>query len=516
MSASAMVDNARYAIPLAVLLVAIALAKRAARNSRPPLPPGPTPLPIVGNMLTVNPTEPWITYTEWGKAYGDIIYSRLLNQEIIVINSEKVARDLLDHRSGNFSDRPTIVTTEFFGWSYNTGFMRYGDRWRQHRRLFHRVFKPEVALAYRPLQMRKVHQCLVGLIETPKEYDSLLQTLSASVIMAITYGYDTAPRHDPLVAVVESAITLALGAITPEAAAILSAYPFLLRLPSWFPGAGFQTKAQQSRDVSIEMVEAPFRHAKQCISSNIPISCVCSDLLSKASNEDDVNLEQAIKDLAATSFVAAAETTSSTLLVFVLAMLLHPEIQKKAQVEIDAVVGQGRLPDFDDRASMPYIDAIVRETLRWHPVVPLGIAHAATESDVYEGYHIPKGATVIANAWAMSHNEDKYPDPYTFKPERFLVNGELNDDTAIYAFGFGRRICVGRHVADATVWAAIASILAAFNIKKDRDEHGNEIEIDMKFSLEMIRHPLPLPCYFESRLPGMTTEKLVQMIATAE
>ena len=138
-------------------------------------------------------------------------------------------------------------------------------------------------------------------------------------------------------------------------------------------------------------------------------------------------------------------------------MAKHPDIQRRAQEEVDRVVGNDRLPDFNDRPCLPYIDAIYRELLRHTPPLALGLPHVATDDDIYEGYFIPRGtfsddqyesdliiallgAIVIGNIWAMTHDETKYPDPLTFKPERFLdSNGRLNDDSRIMAYGFGRR-----------------------------------------------------------------------------
>ncbi len=135
----------------------------------------------------------------------------------------------------------------------------------------------------------------------------------------------------------------------------------------------------------------------------------------------------------------------------------HPEVQIKAQEEIDRVIGDNRLPDFSDRPDLPYIEAIYREVLRWHPPMTLA-PHASMDDDVYKGYFIPKGefpssltgaaithfisagATVLANIWAMTHDENVYPDPFAFKPERYLyANGKLNDDSRVLAYGFGRR-----------------------------------------------------------------------------
>jgi cytochrome P450 len=143
-------------------------------------------------------------------------------------------------------------------------------------------------------------------------------------------------------------------------------------------------------------------------------------------------------------------------------MVLHPEVQQKAQEEIDRTVGGNRLPSFADRTSLPYISWIVWECLRWNPVAPMGLPHFSTEEDEYKGYRIPKGSTVWANTWygtrtsylfswcridaadrAILHDEHTYPEPLRFNPERF-ENLERNklagiNEEPTAAFGFGRR-----------------------------------------------------------------------------
>ena len=122
-------------------------------------------------------------------------------------------------------------------------------------------------------------------------------------------------------------------------------------------------------------------------------------------------------------------------------MLRYPEFQTKAQAEIDRVL-QGALPAFGDEESLPYVTAILLEVFRWKPVTPFSVPHALTSDDVYRGYRIPGGATVVPNIWSMMHDEDMYPDPFTFNPERFLKDGKLNPavrDPRNIGFGFGRR-----------------------------------------------------------------------------
>ncbi|KIL53882.1 hypothetical protein M378DRAFT_174541 [Amanita muscaria Koide BX008] len=121
-------------------------------------------------------------------------------------------------------------------------------------------------------------------------------------------------------------------------------------------------------------------------------------------------------------------------------MALHPETQRKAQMEIDQFVGKERLPTYEDRASLPYVEALYREFQRWRPVTPLGVLHTATDDDMYKGFYIPKGTLVIPNVWAIGRDEAIYQDPERFMPERFFnADGALNNDTVNYVFGFGLR-----------------------------------------------------------------------------
>lgn len=485
------------------------------RRKHNPFPPGPKPLPIVGNVLGINPGAPWVSYTEWGKTYGDLVYSRILNQEIVIINSEELAKDLLDRRSSNYSDRPEIIrmTNDFFGWSFNTVMIPYNNRWRLHRRLFHQAFRAEAALSYRPMQMRKSRDLLLNLLEAPADFPAHFKTYSASVIMSIVYGYEPAPRDDPIITIVERAVDLAIESIRPEVAAFLGLFPFVRYAPSWLPGASFKRTALRSQKFAGDMVDAPFRLVEKRMNAGTAVPSMVTDSLRRVSrDEDDEKYSQAVRESSVTAFAAGSETTASTLLVFVLAMLLYPEVQQRAQAEINSVVGTDRLPDFEDRASLPYVEAVYRETLRWYPTAPLGVPHATTNADVYNGYFIPQGATIVTNTWAMTRNEAKYLNPEEFRPERFFTaSGELNDDHVNYAFGAGRRICAGRYIADASVWSAMVSTLATFNITKCKDEQGNEVPVNPKWVAGVTTRPYDFQCNITPRFPGLTTEKLAQM-----
>ncbi|KAF8877181.1 cytochrome P450 [Infundibulicybe gibba] len=271
-----------------------------------------------------------------------------------------------------------------------------------------------------------------------------------------------------------------LVAAAVPGAFLVDTFPFLKYVPEWMPGAGFQKKAKEWGKLSKAMVEVPFRAAMKNIANGEATPSFVSYSMQRIDESSDVEYQKGIVQTAAGTLYAAS---------CILA-------------EIDSVVGRGHLPDFEDEDSLPFVTAIVKETLRWRDVVPIAIPHLLEVEDVYKGYRIPAGTVCIPNAWAMLHDEKVYPDPFSFKPERFMKDGKLDPnvrDPAHAAFGFGRRVCPGRYMAYSAVWIAIASILATFDIEKVTDENGNIIEPSHEYLSALVCMPLPFKCAIKPR-----------------
>ncbi|KZS97164.1 cytochrome P450 [Sistotremastrum niveocremeum HHB9708] len=203
---------------------------------------------------------------------------------------------------------------------------------------------------------------------------------------------------------------------------------------------------------------------------------------------------------------AGADTTASTVDSFFLAMTLARRVQKKAQEHIDALTQGERLPNMEDVESLPYIQAIVRETLRWRPAVPSGLTHSLTQDDEYDGMFMPAGTMVIANIWNMSMDSAYYPQPSEYNPDRFIENkdGQIRLKREIqnpedFVFGFGRRICPGRHFAMKSIYISVATILAVFDISSPLDDAGDPIPPDTEYGGGLIGHPKPFQCIFTPR-----------------
>ncbi|KAJ7723619.1 cytochrome P450 [Mycena maculata] len=489
---------------------------RLRRNQfRLPLPPGPRKLPLVGNIFDLPSTFEWETYLEWSKTYdSDILHLTAGPTTMIVLSSMEAAVDLLEKRSALYSDRPRFpMLKELMGLDSNLVLMNYGDQWRAHRKLFHNMFHAEAAKKFHPKVVAATHELLRRILEKPDGFMDHLHHMAGEVIMSVTYGIDVLPENDPYVALAEQVVHVSAEASIPGRF-LVDFIPILKYVPEWFPGAGFRRIANAWKVLIRDMADKPFAETKHRIGmGNATHSFTMSALESLEDCEDREDREEVIKSAAATMYSAGSDTTVAALGTFLLAMLANPEAQKKAQDEIDSVVGHGHLPGFDDEPSLPYISALVKEVLRWKPVTPIGVPHFLPVEDEYRGYRIPAGSVVMANSWAILHDETMYPDPYAFKPERFLVDGTPNPAirNPDAAFGFGRRICPGRHMAISSVWITVTSILATFDITKAIGEDGKVTEPSYEYSPQMIMMPLPFKCSIKPR-----SQRAVEMIQATQ
>ncbi|KAJ7152095.1 cytochrome P450 [Mycena filopes] len=489
---------------------------QASRNRRSlPLPPGPPRLPLLGNVFDIPAVHPWETYMRWSKEYDtDILHLDLAGASLIVLCSLEATDALLEKRSAIYSDRPRLpMVMELMGWEFNVGMMKYGEEWRIHRRLFNQGFTGKAAAKYQPKQLSATHQLLRCFLQEPEEFMAHFRQWASDIIMMAAYGIEVLPANDPYVKLAHEAGTSISNAGVPGKY-LVDSLPILKYVPSWLPGAGFKRDAEVWKILARRFVDVPLAETKRQMAVGIAPPAFASDSLS-ALNDGDENYytEDAVRATAATVYLGGADTTVSAVNSFVLGMLANPDAQRRAQAEIDSVTRGERLPDFGDEALMPYVGAVVKETLRWKNVGPMAIPHYLNVVDEFRGYRIPANSIVIGNVWAILHNEAVYPDPYAFKPERFLLDGKPNPAVPDpeCAFGFGRRLCPGREMARDSLWVAVVSIMASFDITKALDEHGQEIEPTYQFDSGFINAPLPFKCCIRPR--SMEAESLVRATA---
>lgn len=501
-------------------LVIILLVRWAARQRQDrkqgPHPPGPPGLPLLGNLLDMPDNPSWMTYIRWSEKYNsDILRLNVLGSNIIIVNSLDAANDLLDKRSAIYSDRPEMpMLNDLCGFGWNVAFRRYDDTWRNGRRVFQHELGPQVVKRFRALEEHATHQLLRNLLREPAEFMGHLRHMSAFEILRIAYGIEVTGREDPYVDTAEHAVGAVVATCSPGSY-LVNIMPFLKHIPEWVPGAKFKQDAKVWRRYVTELRDKPFSVVKERILRGDAPDCAAKSLLeSLESGEDTAGYtEDDIKYALGSMYAGGSDTTVSALGSFILGTVLDPAIQARAHADLDRVC-PGRLPTFDDQPELPYIDAIVKEALRWNPVLPIDVAHCSIADDVYRGYFIPKGSLVLANSWAILHDEAAYADPLRFHPDRFMagdaLDGRVREPDA--AFGFGRRICPGRYMAYDAIWIAVACMLAVFRIDKAKDAQGREITPSGEYNVGFACYPKPFPCDIRPR--SSAHEALIR--ATAE
>ncbi|KAL2014234.1 hypothetical protein VTN00DRAFT_1759 [Thermoascus crustaceus] len=402
------------------------------------LPPGPPGLPFVGNLFDLADSEAVPgKITKWARKYGDVFYTKIDGTDYVWLPSPKAVKGLMDKRSLDLLLPSTVAS---------------GSRRRQRRTTatVHAVWTP---VSSRPENLTRVaehdrryglpaypgslksKQLMAEILDDPGRFYDYNRRYSSSAIIRITYGFRLQSWDHPLIKKIYSVLN-DVTEFTAPGAHVVDSFPSLQYLPEWIPG-NWRTYGKK-------------------IKAGTAKPCFCKDFY-----ESDP-AKQGIDDL-------------------------------------QAAFQAGELIE----AESPYIRAIVKENLRLNPLNKFGMTHASTEDDWYEGIFTPKGSVVVLNWWAVHFNEDLYPDPYTFNPERYLnhplpaaayINTANPYDRDHLAYGAGRRVCPGVHVAERSLYLNIARILWGFNISRKKDANGEYVEPEMGTVRGFLNVPLPFEC----------------------
>lgn len=450
-----------YALLAITLFFSIILFAR--RRSRSALPPGPKGHFIIGNMLDIpSETDSGEVYAKWGEIYGsDIVSATVFGKTIVVINTYEKAVEMLDKKGTIYSDRPRIpMAGELMGCKLSMGIMPYGRRLRSSRKMVYQELGSNHAIrAFFPHEERMARRFARRLLEAPTYFSEHITLHADAIILKIAYGHEAVSFNDDFIQNATRSME-EMGKGCEPSEFLVNAIPMLSYVPSWFPGAGFKKLAAEWRKHYDVMVDAPFNLVKEQMAAGVYGESFVSKWLQKGISLEE---EDYLKHASGAMIGAGGETTSIVLHVFFLMMTLHPDIQKQAQSELDSITGRDRLPSFEDRSQLPYIDAIRKEILRTHPPVPLSLPHCTTRADIQDEYYIPERSAVVVNIWNITHDPNTHKRPYEFNPSRFLgPNPERNPGDVI--FGFGRRICPGLRLADASLFITIATALSLFNV----------------------------------------------------
>ncbi|ROV92650.1 hypothetical protein VSDG_06582 [Cytospora chrysosperma] len=543
----------------AILLVQQSLRHLSRRSSLLPLPPGPPGLPVIGNLHQTPKSRVWARWHAWAKEYGPVVYLNMLGQPIVILNSAKAAQDLLARRGAIYSDRPRLVLAgELALKGLHLLLMPYDSQYKVHQKMEAPLLSPKAAFSYRPLLHLESRQLLFNILEGSKEpqgrrgvdHHRQLERAMASTTYALVYGYRLLTGHEPEHAraheIQKQFAAMMVGPnlvdLVPALQGVPLPWPWKARAERHFQ----DQRALHMANLGRALAGPGWNFAKEMAAS---------------AERRRMGEEEFAFDLGILAD-AALETTVISAGWFVVAWLAHGRrggggtmpggFVARAQGCLDDVVGRGRLPAFEDRPCLPYIDAIVEEVLRWRPIGTTGVPHLTKVEDRYEGRRIPAGSIVFANQWAIARDAEVFGDDADdFVPERWLAEagaeggggggggggmhgghgGEEKPDHSeeeeegggggdgaadalrdlpSIGFGFGRRACTGRHVARSVLWIQIAMLLWAFDLEGAVSrETGERVEVDpMAMTDSLVIRPVPFNVLFKPRGPWV--EEVIQ------
>lgn len=372
-------------------------------------------------------------------------------------------------------ERFLIASNNSMGWGLTLTFLRWGPRFKLHRRLFQSTFTQSAVKTFRPMQTYEARKAVRSLLVFPQDWRDTTLLLTTSVIFRIAYGQEVqsaTSRYTSMAREANNATTN--GGIAGSS--VVDVFP----LARYFLPSSLcepLRHARQSRGAIKAIHDIPWDDNMRDIEAGTAAPSFMKSHWERWVSNAKAGISQEttpedLKGATAAVFIAGGNSTWGTILSMMLYLTKYPEVQRRVREEIDVVVGPQRLPSFDDRPRLRFLENFVYEVMRSMPLNPLVIPHRSIRDDVYEGMFIPAGTVVFANTKAMASNPETYARPDEFNPDRY----ERGEPYPVGNFGFGRRKCPGNHLAIASVYIFLATMLSIFELEKVVDENGKVLE----------------------------------------
>ncbi|XP_006137090.1 cytochrome P450 2K4-like isoform X1 [Pelodiscus sinensis] len=464
---------------------------------REDFPPGPTPLPIIGNLHILDRKRPYWTLLELSKKYGPVFSIQMGCQKMVVLSGYKMVKEALVNQADAFAERPKIPVFEATSKGYGVIFS-HGNNWKVMRR-FTLMTLRDFGMGKRVIEDRIVEESefLIKEIESrkgqPFEITTVLTGAVANIIVSILLG-ERLDYKDPTL--------LKLLSLISENARVLGSPS--VTLYNIFPALGFLLKNYKTflRNTS-EMhsfIRLTFIECLKVLDKNDQRSFIDAFLVRQQEEKSNANgyfHNSNLIVLANNLFAAGMETSSTTLRWGLLLMMKYPKIQSKVQEEIASVIGSAQ-PRIEHRTKMPYTDAVVHEIQRFANILPMSLPHETTEDVTLKGYFIPKGTYIIPLLASVLRDESQWEKPDTFNPEHFLDSeGKFVKKEAFMPFSAGRRICAGENLAKMELFLFFTSLLQRFSFHPPPGVTASDL--DLTPAIGITTPPMPYKLCAEPR-----------------
>jgi cytochrome P450 len=307
------------------------------------------------------------------KKYGDIICLRIFSQVVVVLCSLSAVKDLLEKRGETYSDRPSLPISEMTGMDWPLFMSGMTETWHEGRKLLDRSLRPGAMISYRQMIEETTHDFLAQLFSTPKDFHSHIELFQGKFIMSLTYGYNLKTGDKILEAPLQ--VTKIMSKLVLPGAALVNHLPFLRHIPSWVPYLSYEPLARMVRKLSQRVRNEPIDFVKNALRNGTAVKSLAGEHLQELDSlvgSERQMQEEIVGVTMGSMYSAGSDTTVSATYSLFLALVLFPQVQRRAQAELDAVIGRDRLPTCDDRPRLPYIEALCKELMRWHMVTPMG------------------------------------------------------------------------------------------------------------------------------------------------
>ncbi|KAM4640955.1 cytochrome P450 2G1-like [Discoglossus pictus] len=446
------------------------------------LPPGPTPLPLIGNLLQIKSGKVAEYLMQLGNQYGSIYTVYFGRRPIVILNGYQAVKEALIDNGEAFSGRGRWSFVDIFFNGYGVTFSN-GERWKQLRR-FSLMTLRQFGMGKRSIEERIQEEArfLVEEIrtfkQTPTDPQNILSQAVANVICSVVFG-SRSEYDDMKFLKLLNQFTKSLQLTNSTWAQLQEMFPSVMNS---IPGPHQKLKAMFKP--ILEFISERVKKNEATLDPSAPRDYIDCFLIKMKQEKQNPTSEFNMKNLVLTVvnlFFAGTETVSTTLRHGLLILLKYPEIQKKLQEEIDRVIDQNRSPSIEDRSKMPYMDAVIHEIQRFSDVAPLNLPHTVIKDTKFRQYIIPKGTDVYPLLCSVLRDPRQFSTPNKFNPKHFLDDsGYFKKSDAFLPFSTGKRICIGEGLARMELFLFITNILQNFTLTSNT--HFTESDITPKLS----------------------------------